>query len=1074
MLRRAAPLVRALRSATSVAQSSTSAGTNGENVVVRVGREEKREVKDKRRNRRDFKPQVVDEHTQLLRKHGETIENTEVESLNDAIEKIQWYSTASSQTLVMVGKMLKKASVEELSSISDRSMAILFSSFGEMCKDKRRSRKTALMDDTIKEITEKGHSFGPLTRTAIFAARVDNAVEKEQLPSIVDEISAWESASLPLDEELILQAARVYAKQGDRKGVIELTNHARESFGRVDSRFVEWLAYSMVASGENGGIAAIEKLSARASPDTSLRLWLSAALAAACKPDLPTVLECLSRVSLTSKLNHTNENGPVVDALIELIERGVDGAQQAFAPYLALTADGSSLHERHTWNIILSQKARRAAKDGKIDVATNLYALVHPNYAKKSVETDLKRGFSELAMKSQKNLDELKRIVARMNEGGLIEDVNAELINNVRGKNLADFVQELRSNGELAATIQKSRLNKFVIASNLVKGASSGASVAPHVTAVLYAENITNREDRDDVERLVFKAVNEDVDTVLRVIQQLADSEMADAESVAGQLITSCISRLLMEKDVLSSGRVEKILNSPHLSIHRLITLESKMLRLLNLAKDEETTEKAVEMIIAIVTAAFKSAGHKTFETMTLIRFLGNTAISDERVEMIVKKLSQSPSVGIGRPEMEKAVAALEERGLKKRAAMIGTLKKKSQASQRWLASSVDELEMELNRLENSETMKTGVLPTIRCILMEKFVTSTSVPTTRLTPLLERVIPTINQKEKLAEGEKKDPWHNSRRLRMLDACEKVFAKTMREAVIEKDWEMARRLWKTGIALRSLPIAPSVALSFNESRGGSNELSAEIISTLRSKGQSIGAGDLTELGEFLRDLSPSDLSSASEWLKTNFRLEDARVANIQTARVKRTMTEMIDGGRLQEAFDLMKETSESAKCAIGHFDVMRAAIRSENTAVLESALKCVSSLHSQPTAILDLAYSFLMEKRLDYGDKLIKNPSLKLSSAKLGFYTKTALEEKRADVIRSLFTILVSCPLSDEKVSNANLNYLALATLRSYVNSEQNEEAREFIGQIEGSTLVVERGLKEVIDRVKRSARSSSV
>lgn len=38
----------------------------------------------------------------------------------------------------------------------------------------------------------------------------------------------------------------------------ELTNYARESFGRVEVRFLQWLAFSMVASGETNGITAIE------------------------------------------------------------------------------------------------------------------------------------------------------------------------------------------------------------------------------------------------------------------------------------------------------------------------------------------------------------------------------------------------------------------------------------------------------------------------------------------------------------------------------------------------------------------------------------------------------------------------------------------------------------------------------------------------------------------------------------------------------------------------------------------------------------------------------------------------
>lgn len=47
-------------------------------------------------------------------------------------------------------------------------------------------------------------------------------------------------------------------------------------------------------------------------------------------------------------------------------------------------------------------------------------------------------------------------------------------------------------------------------------------------------------------------------------------------------------------------------------------------------------------------------------------------------------------------------------------------------------------------------------------------------------------------------------------------------------------------------LRSLPIAPSLVFSFHQSKEGSKELSGEIISAIRSNGQSVENKDLYEV------------------------------------------------------------------------------------------------------------------------------------------------------------------------------------------------------------------------------------
>ncbi|KAF8387129.1 mma-1 [Pristionchus pacificus] len=856
----------------------------------------------------------------------------------------------------------------------------------------------------------------------------------------------------------------------------------------------------------------LQKLS-RSAPDSSTQLWLNGALAAATKADLKTTVDCLSRIPLAAKLQHSDHNGIVVDILIQLIEREVEGVEESLSPFLSLSGDGTSLHERHGSNAILVFKARRAVNEGKMEVATRLYSFVHDMQKSKSVEFELRKGVGSMGKEGKKSVENVKRCAMRLQQSGIIEDANSFCLSAFRGEKQMEFIQFLRSTNQLTAAVEKCRVDKFSLATQLINVrykiitmtiisssvylfiliqhySSSPFLVTPNATAILYSEGLKDIQERDDVERIVFKAAKEDVDVVSKVLEELTESNMSDAETLGSHIVTAAFARILLEKDVISSGRIEKLLMSPNIPTIRMYRLMGKLNRLIQFAKEGSTTTKAVEIASGVISAAFKNGGRNDVSAAILVQMIGNTATSEEKIEMLVNLLTRNPNVGIGLKELEKAQKLLEDRGLKKRAELMGLLKKKSQASQRWMASSPEDLEKELDALEKAPNVSEAVLTTIRIYLMDKisspemekknaaflwkYIPKRTMSTAYLIPLLEKMIPSLSKKIERKEGEEKDPWEKPRLHRLREMTEKVYENAMRKSVMDEDWNGAERLWNARGNLRSLPIAPSLVFSFHQSKEGSKELSGEIVSAIRSNGQSVENKDLYEMGDLLSNLSMDELTTVGEWLKKELRVETIDVARIKNAKVKRSIGDLIASGRILDAFNEMKENSENNKNSVGHLEVMRAAINLDQRAILESTVNLVSSLHSKATAILDLAFAFLMEKKVNYGESLFKNPSLKLSSSKVKIFVKNAMKEQRIDVVHSLFSILVSCPISEEKVSNTDLNYLALTTLSSYVRGNNEKEAIGLVDEIEESTLVVERQLQGLIDRVKKTSSSSSV
>ncbi|GMR59150.1 hypothetical protein PMAYCL1PPCAC_29346, partial [Pristionchus mayeri] len=173
------------------------------------------------------------------------------------------------------------------------------------------------------------------------------------------------------------------------------------------------------------------------------------------------------------------------------------------------------------------------------------------------------------------------------------------------------------------------------------------------------------------------------------------------------------------------------------------------------------------------------------------------------------------------------------------------------------------------------------------------------------------------------------------------------------------------------SLSTVPVAPSLALSYHHLKGGDEQLSKDIITTILSNGQTVGKVQLNDVGEIFGHLPAEELNAIEEWLKKELRLEANDVARIKTASVKRNIREQISDGDIKSAFELMKKASENAKIATGHVEVMQAAIRENNRAIIDNTVAVVTRLHSHQAAILDLAYSCLLEDKSDVAKSLFE-------------------------------------------------------------------------------------------------------
>ncbi|VDM79095.1 unnamed protein product [Strongylus vulgaris] len=158
---------------------------------------------------------VSTEQLRLQSKHREELESNRAESLKDIVDHIEWRGVIFSQTPEKVAKLFADPK-EDLTSLSDRQLAVLLSTFGNGCESVSCLRRAAFMSQALQALAQRGVPLQLLSRNAVLSARIDN---KESV-NVVEELKAWEADDMTPNEETYAHLSRVYANSANTQGIV--------------------------------------------------------------------------------------------------------------------------------------------------------------------------------------------------------------------------------------------------------------------------------------------------------------------------------------------------------------------------------------------------------------------------------------------------------------------------------------------------------------------------------------------------------------------------------------------------------------------------------------------------------------------------------------------------------------------------------------------------------------------------------------------------------------------------------------------------------------------------------------
>lgn len=153
------------------------------------------------------------EQSRLQKKFQENLEKNNLDTLHDAVEYIEWRGTVFPHTMTRILNLLESS--QDLTSYSDRQLAVLLSVFGSKCDTLSRNARAKFLERAESVLREKGVVLGLTARNQLIESKIDN---RSQL-NAVEEIEKFEEAGVELDAKSYALLCEIYAKQANTKAI---------------------------------------------------------------------------------------------------------------------------------------------------------------------------------------------------------------------------------------------------------------------------------------------------------------------------------------------------------------------------------------------------------------------------------------------------------------------------------------------------------------------------------------------------------------------------------------------------------------------------------------------------------------------------------------------------------------------------------------------------------------------------------------------------------------------------------------------------------------------------------------
>ncbi|CAJ0590243.1 unnamed protein product [Cylicocyclus nassatus] len=988
---------------------------------------------------------VSSEQLRLQNKHREELESNRAESLQEIVDHVEWRGVVYSQTPEKVARLLAD-SREDLTSLSDRQLAVLISTFGNACESVSYLRRSAFMSQALQALQQRGVSLQALSRNAVLAARIDN----NESVNVIDELKAWEADGITPNEETYAHLSRVYAHSANTQGIVDIINHMKSNEMPISETLLESLIYSVARGGHYTQAEKFVQKFQSSANEALLRV--AVARAAVARGEISEAFKALASIPMSAKLNQITNNKLVLELLYDMLDAGEMDAVEKLLPYLAMAQEGSTLSEFHANPSVLA-RSRRACAEGKLDVALKLYSLLHPKFKNSYFEATLLDSLGNRLRSNDCSVDSIFALAETMESMGLTKDhrlilleksINTPRTHEVFAKLTGDQVEQcLAERPALRKTLAR-RLSEQLTTSNLKR--EERVKILADIATVLFSyDKQQTIQDIMAAYSVIYVLGGKDVNLAIPALEVLENLH------VHREYATALVQQLLRKGDPLAEEKLNKLLNSGAVRSINLSRIQKQVSGLL-LNREKKTSEaderqlNLAARIIALSFPAENSKGKSIFASKYIILQLQSELLPIDRARKVYKVLEKEARIRLPAEDITAGKKALHDSGQKEKVQLLEMLRKKSQTYARWLSSSVDELEEELAHIRSMPDHKPAVANAIYEVILRKV----SVEKPINYQVIVRHLLTINES------------FNPIPPRIAELARQMHSNAFVSALGEQKLDIAENLWDNRIGAPSVENTLTyIALLY---LNGRQDKADKVCEDLRSSAQTITGASLQTVGDRLGDsFDISQMRQFSQYLQGKFNLASKHLLRIIACVRLRQLEKLISAGKLDEALQLVVEHTVESSSAFGQYQLAAAAIKAENMGVLKGVFDVVKRTHGKEVAFLDLAYVLLEERRTERAMKLLDTPQLKISPGKLEYFIRRAVDSNRPDVLRGLFAGLCQ----GDRASTVGLNKLLEQLCRLYYKDNDFTSLQTLHEEIERASFPLEHQLRTVFEQIHR-------
>ncbi|CAJ0577094.1 unnamed protein product, partial [Mesorhabditis spiculigera] len=915
----------------------------------------------------------------FLAKHKQGLENLDWKDLHQATEYIEWRNELLDKHFNKLADFFKTDALPEL---TDRQWAIIFRGFGGASVYTPKGRRAEALSVALQKLSAAGIKLGPLAKTSVLRARIDNGQEVD----VIAQLQEWETHGIPPTNEFCVQLARAYSVAQNPTGVSEIISYAKSENLAIDEKLSPLFLRALALEGKySEAEQAIQRL-AGADEFTRNELRLDVGEVAASRGDLEVLRQQLSLVSTNGlNFNSTKQLRRILCALL-------DGHHFDEAEKLRDLVNNWS-HGRMEKAMALFQKKMYIytwlrLKEGRLESALQAYTYLEKTNDR--IQEQLTKAIAQRLCDKNHDFGAGMNMLRKASELGLISSPAAVLLqvgDNLSSMRLYALLDEVKDPNELSDALQYNPEKRVVLAEKILSNAA-GNELPRSKRIVAVARLFCSMPEYrmqvvETAHKYICRAFNFDSQAISGAIKLLGEEPRTQRR--LGAAIVDAYLRF-RKIDLNADKELVALIDNKAIQRVDLVPIQ-RMFNELVAGIDDQNSKRLIPLAARIMALGF--SGKNAF--ISMIVFLDKPAENEHTEPFLIRALTKAkPEIAdalvdclvLNHSSVNIAKGRFADLKTKYGEKIVETLEKLQRRDSTWarrMRASVEDLERELEHLKRKNEdydptpLYVAILTRIRNV--EPFDLHAGI----------RYLIAFGDAD--LKHQSKDVWH------FKDAA-------LRYANQEGRFDEALQILETcptitpdGQALLRLV----AGLFLNDRVVDADAITARLKNRL-----TLRVEDVAKVGKSLEDYSFAQLEGLEKYLIGSLNMDKTIARHVVNAGMEKRILKCIEAGDLETAFAEAMAEAQRVKTAFGWLHIARAAVAANNRSILSSVFDLITRYHDRNSASTNIGYVLLEAGHVNAAEKMLTSPGLQIPIKVYEYLVRRAAEDKRVDVLRSMF------------------------------------------------------------------------